>query len=191
MKKSFIVPLIMVLAAAAAYGQEATSFVLGKTIQANSMGTGTQMGRLVSVNILVKKVSDATERQGLLEAFLAKGNEGLVNALSKMESKGRLAITGTLGYDVAFIREIHNKDGSFEVRLITNRPLRFGEVWADSRSADYELSALVIRFTKDNKGKWKGEGQLGPACIFKINKERQLEVEFRTFPWNLTNAAIR
>ena len=115
----------------------------------------------------------------------------MLSALSKMRSKGRISITGTLGYDIAFIREIHNQDGTLSVRLITNRPLRFGEVWADTRSADYELSALVLTFTKDKKGKWKGQGTLGPACIFKINKERQLEIEYRTFPWELKDVRIR
>jgi len=31
-------------------------------------------------------------------ATSARQNEGLVNALSKMKSKGRISVTGTLGY---------------------------------------------------------------------------------------------
>lgn len=183
--------MVLLTTAVSSYGQATQSFIKGKMIQANSFGTGTQMGRLVSIDVRVQETSTPDERQGLIEAFAAKGNEGLVNALSKMKSKGRLSITGTLGYDIAFIREIHNPDGSLSVRLITNRPLRFGEVWADTRSADYELSALILTFTKDKKGKWKGQGVLGPACLFKINKEKQLEIEYRTFPWDLKNVVIR
>jgi hypothetical protein len=186
-----LVWLVLAVAAVNTYGQSAQSFIKGKTIQANSFGTGTQMGRLVSIDVRVQETSTPDERQGLIEAFAAKGNEGLVNALSKMKSKGRISITGTLGYDIAFIREIHNKDGTLSVRLITNRPLRFGEVWADTRSGDYELSALILTFSKDKKGKWKGQGVLGPACLFKINKEKQLEIEYRTFPWDLKDVRIR
>ena len=196
MKRSLMITggfvwMVVLTTAVSSYGQAAQSFIKVKMIQANSFGTGTQMGRLVSIDVRVQETSTPDERQGLIEAFAAKGNEGLVNALSKMRSKGRISITGTLGYDIAFIREIHNQDGTLSVRLITNRPLRFGEVWADTRSADYELSALVLTFTKDKKGKWKGQGTLGPACIFKINKERQLEIEYRTFPWELKDVRIR
>lgn len=72
----------------------------------------------------------------LLTAFAEKGNEGLVNALAKMKSKGRLAITGTLGGDLAYIRSFPQPDGSTRTRMVTNRLLRFGEVWADTRSSD-------------------------------------------------------
>ena len=36
--------------------------------------------------------------QGGTTATSARQNEGLVNALSKMKSKGRISVTGTLGY---------------------------------------------------------------------------------------------
>ena len=62
-------------------------------IQATAMGTMTQMGRLFSVNLIIEEVSSDQERAGLLEAFQAKGNEGLQNALEKMHAKGRMAIT--------------------------------------------------------------------------------------------------
>src|SRR3954464_2528006 len=95
-KTAGICCLFSMLLAAAAYGQAQHSNIKGKTIQASSMGTGTQMGRLVNINVIVEKLSTAEERQGLIEAFAAKGNEGLVNALEKMKAKGRIAVTGTL-----------------------------------------------------------------------------------------------
>jgi len=43
-----------------------------------------------------------------------------------MHSKGRIAITGTLGYDISFVRKIPTADG-YKIRFLTNRPSRFGE----------------------------------------------------------------
>jgi len=122
------------------------------------------------------------------EAFKQKGNEGLVNALSKMSSKGRVAISGTLGGDVAFARKFKMPDGSTRIRLVTNRLLRFGEVWADTRWTDYELFVMEI-ILSPKKG--KSSGTLLPASQLKINKEGQLEMELYQNPWNLVNVMVR
>src|SRR4029077_3661517 len=146
---------------------------------------------LFAVNIRINRLSTAAERQALIESFTAKGNQGLVNALSKMESKGRLSLPSTVGYDINFIREIRNKDGSITFRLITDRPIAIGELWSSSRSMDYSLTAIEITFTRDKKGKFKGTGVLLPACEFKLDKNNRLEIEARQNPWNLTHVQIR
>src|ERR1051326_3904928 len=65
-------------------------------IQSEAMGQAQQLGRMFSINLIINEFSTAEDQQVLLEAFNSKKNEGLVNALSKMKSKGRIAITGTL-----------------------------------------------------------------------------------------------
>jgi hypothetical protein len=157
-------------------------------IQATAMGTSTQMGRVVSVNLIIEELSSDAERTGLLEAFQQKGNEGLVNALSKMKSKGRMSITGTLGYDVAYIKLFPQPDGTTILRMVTDRPLRFGEVWADSRSSDYEVSGVEIIIHKDKKNH---TGTLYPACRLKMNKQNELELELYQNPWKLVNIMKR
>ena len=160
-------------------------------IQAQAYGTSTQMGRTFNVTVIIEEFSTPDDQKALLAAFTEKGNEGLVNALSKMHTKGRLLVTGTLGYDVSYIREFKQPDGSTKIRLVTNRPLRFGEVWSDSRSTDYNLSGLEIVFAKDKKGKMKGTGTLAPACQFKMDKDNQIELELFQNPWRLDNVMIR
>ena len=157
-------------------------------IQATAMGQSQQMGRLFSVNIWIEELSTPQDQKALLEAFNAKGNEGLVNALSKMRSKGRVAITGTLGYDVNYIRRFKQPDGSTVIRLVTDRPLQFGEVWADTRSSDYSLSGIEIIIPPDKK---KSSGTLLPACQFKLDKNKHLEIEAFQNPWKLTNISRR
>src|SRR5687768_12518834 len=67
-------------------------------IQAQAMGQAQQLGRNFSVNIIIEEFSTNDDQKAILEAFNQKQNEGLVNALHKMKSKGRISITGTLGY---------------------------------------------------------------------------------------------
>jgi len=157
-------------------------------IQAQAMGTSTQMGRSASVTLIIEQLSTDEERAGLIEAFQQKGNEGLVNALSKMHSKGRMSVTGTLGYDVAYIKTFQQPDGSTVLRMVTDRPLRFGEVWSDSRSSDYNVSAIEITISKDKK---KKTGTLYPAVELKMNKENQLELNLFQNPWKLVNIMKR
>jgi len=157
-------------------------------IQGTAMGQSQQLGRMFSFNLHIKELSTAADQKALLDAFSAKGNEGLVNALSKMKSKGRISITGTLGYDVNYIRRFQKPDGSMVIRAVTDRPITFGENWSDSRSSDYNLSGIEIVISADRK---KNSGTLLPACQFKIDKENQLEIEAFQNPWKLTNIMRR
>jgi hypothetical protein len=157
-------------------------------IQANAMGTSTQLGRSMAINIYINELSSASDQKALLEAFQARGNEGLVNAVSKMSGKGRIAIVGTLGYDVNYVRRFNQPDGSTVLRMVTDRPITFGENWHDTRSREYNLSAVEITFSADRK---KNSGVLLPACEFKINKQNQLEIEAYQNPWKLTNIMRR
>jgi hypothetical protein len=158
------------------------------TIQAQAMGTSTQMGRNANVTLIIEELTTNDERAGLLEAFQHKGNEGLVNALSKMKSKGRMSVTGTLGYDVAYAKIFPQPDGSTVLRMVTDRPLFFGEVWSSSRSSDYELAGIEIVISKDKK---KNSGTLYPAARLKLNKNNEVELQLYQNPWNLVNIMKR
>lgn len=159
-----------------------------EVFQAQAQGKGTNSGRSVNVTINIGEYSTPEERQVLVEAFDKSGSEGLFNALEKMPSKGRIAVTGTLGYDVSFIRKIPT-DSGFKLRVLTNRPITFGENWTNSRSSDYNLSALELDFINE---KDKSTGVLLPACMFKIDKKTQeLVIENYRDPWQLVNIMDR
>lgn len=153
-------------------------------IEATAQGTSTQLGRMVSIQILIEEYSTPEDQKALIEAFEQKGQQGVYHALDKMKSKGRIMIPGTLGYDIHYIREFAMPDGSRKIRLVTDRPIRFGEAWADSRSEDYNLSAAEI-IISPTKG--KSSGTLLPACQFKIDKEKELQIENYQNPWKLGN----
>ena len=162
---------------------------LHEEYQAQAMGQGTQLGQNFNVTVHLEQYSTPEERQVLVDAFEKAGSQGLYNALNKMHAKGHIAITGTLGYDIVFARAIPNPDGT-KLRILTNRPVTFGEAWTDSRSMDYNLSAVELDLNKENQK--KNTGVLLPACQFKINnKTHELEIENYQNPWKLADGMDR
>ena len=155
-----------------------------ETIDATAMGTSTQMGKLVNVKVTIYEYSTDEDRQILVEAFTKGQNQGLVNALTKMKSVGRIAITGTIGYDLSFIRLVPTPTGR-KIRFVTNRLLRIGESYYNTQSTAYNLTAGEIEINDSDKD--KSSGVLYPAAQLVINKEGQLEFNLRENAWKLTN----
>jgi hypothetical protein len=156
--------------------------------QAQAYGTSTQLGRTFNVTINIEQYSTPDERQVLLDAFQKAGSKGLSNALEKMHAKGRLAVTGTLGYDISFARKIPTADG-YTIRVLTNRPIRFGEAWYNGRSLDYNLSFIELQIS-DQKD--KSTGTLLPAVQFTVDKKTgEIVAENYQNPFKLQNIMNR
>ena len=171
--------LVVLLSIAASSGFARDKY---ETIQAQAYGTSTQLGQNIGITVTIYEFSTPENRQALVEAFTKGQNQGLVNALSKMPAVGRIAITGTLGYDLSFIREIPTPTGR-KIRFVTNRQIRFGEAWADTQSQAYNLTAGEFDLNSTDKG--KSTGILYPAAQLIIDKEGQLQFELRQNPWRL------
>jgi len=185
-----IVPLVacgLLLAASLAGGRPASQPVhpddksQREYYQAQAYGTGTQMGRTVNVSILINQYSTPEDQKVLLNAFTTKGMFGLTNALNKMKSKGRIAITGTLGYDLAYIRSFKTEQGR-KIRVVTDRPITFAEMRESTRSSDYSMSAAELDLNDEES---KSTGTLLPLCKLNVNKQGELEIEAFQNPWTL------
>jgi hypothetical protein len=155
-----------------------------ETIEATAMGTSTQMGSEFSVTLNIDDYSTQADKQILVEAFQKGGDKGLVNALSKMKAAGHIEVTGTLGYDCSYIQMIPTPTGR-KIRFVTNRPLRFGEVYWDTRSSDYNLTAG--EFDLNDTDKSKSTGKLYPAAELVIDKQGELQMNLIGNPYNLVN----
>jgi len=161
---------------------------LREVYQAQARGQGPQLGRTFNITLNLEGYSTPEERQVLIDAFKTAGSQGLFNALNKMKSKGRMAITGTLGYDVSYVRKLPVA-GGFKLRVLTNRPITFGENWTNSRSSDYNLSALELDL---NTQTGKGTGVLMPATQFKIDaKTGEVTIEAFQNPWTIVSVEDR
>lgn len=161
---------------------------LNEVYQAQAMGTLTQMGKTFNVTVNIQRYSTMAERQILIDSFNKAGSQGLYNALEKMPAMGRIAITGTLGYDINFARKVQTPTG-YTIRVLGNRPIGFTEAWIDGRSMDYNLSYLELNVADNQKD---STGTLLPAVQFVIDKKTG-ELTSNTFqnPWKLFNIMDR
>jgi hypothetical protein len=155
-----------------------------ETIEASAMGTGTQLGGVVGITLNIYDYSTRADRQMLTQAFDKGQNQGLVNALSKMKAAGHIEVTGTLGYDCSYIRMVTTPTGR-KIRFVTNRLLRFGEVYWDTRSTAYNLTAG--EFDLNDTDKSKSTGVLYPAAEFAIDKQGELQINLIGNPWKLVD----
>jgi hypothetical protein len=158
-------------------------------IQATAMGTSTQLGKMANVNIHINQFSTQEDRKALIDAFERSGQEGLVDVLEDMKPKGRVRFaSGGVGNDVKYIIELPPDKGRRHIRLVTDRTLAFGELYASTRSKEYSVGAIDLFLTPDGKG---SEGTALPACKMKVDKKtQQIEIETYQNPWNLTNLMI-
>jgi len=155
-----------------------------ETIDATATGTQTEAGKEFDVTLVIYQYSTPADRRVLVEAFQKGKNEGLYNALSKMKAVSHIAITGTLGYDVSYIRLIPTPTGR-KLRFVTNRLLRFGELYWDTLSASYNLTAGELNL--DDQDKTKSTGVLYPAAEFAMDKLGTLQINLIGSPWKLSN----
>src|SRR5260370_32271194 len=155
-----------------------------ETIDATAMGTSTQMGKTVSVKVIINRFSTEQDRQVLIDAFKNGQSQGLVKALEDMKPVGRIAITGTVGTDLAYIALIPSPTGR-KIRFATNRPIRFAEAYNAGPSTAFNLTAG--EFDLNDSDKKKSGGVLYPAAQLIINKQGQLQFELRQNPWKLVN----
>jgi len=176
---SLLVSLLMI-ASVPSFGQRAST----ETIDATAFGTSTQMGRNFGIKIMIYEFSTPEDRDILVQAFQKGQNDGLVNALEKMRSVGRIQIPGTVGYDLSFILEILTPTGK-TIRFVTNRKIAFGESYWDTQTKSFNLTAGEINI--NDKDKSKSDGVLFPAAQLIVNKEGELQWELNQNAWRLTN----
>ena len=171
---------LLMIAGIPALGQRKSS----ETIDATAFGSSTQLGRNFGVKIIIYEFSSPEDRDILVQAFQKGQNDGMVNALEKMKSVGRITIPGTLGFDLSFIREIITPTGR-TIRFVTNRKIAFGESYWDSQTRSFNLTAGEINI--NDKEKDKSGGVLFPAAQLIINKEGELQWELNQNEWKLVN----
>jgi len=171
---------LVVIGSVPGFGQRGKT----ETIDATAFGTSTQMGRNFGVKLIIYEFSSPEDRDILVQAFQQGQNDGLVNALEKMKSVGRIQIPGTIGYDVSFIREILTPTGR-TIRFVTNRKIAFGESYWSTQTKSFNLTAGEIKI--NDKDKDKSDGVLFPATQLIVNKEGELQWELNQNAWRLTN----
>jgi hypothetical protein len=155
-----------------------------ETIEASAMGTGTQLGQVIGVTLNIYEYSTPADRQLLVQAFNQGKDQGLVNALQKMKAVGHIEITGTLGYDCSYIKMIPTPTGR-KIRFVTNRLIRFGEVYWDRQTQEYNLTGGELDLNDSDKS--KSTGVLYPEAMLVIDKEGHLQIDLNQNAWKLSD----
>jgi hypothetical protein len=155
-----------------------------ETIDAQAFGTSTQMGQNIGVTLNIYEFSTPADRVVLVQAFEAGQNKGLVNALQKMKAVGHVEITGTLGYDCAYIKMTPTPTGR-KIVFVTNRKISFGEAFRDSPTMSFDLTAGELDINDQDKS--KSTGVLYPAAQIVLDKEGKLQLDLNQNPWRLVD----
>jgi hypothetical protein len=155
-----------------------------ETLEAQAFGTGTQMGQNIGVTLNIYEFSTPADRVTLVQAFEKGQNQGLVSALQKMKAVGHVEITGTLGYDCAYIKMTPTPTGR-KIVFVTNRLIRFGEAYFDTQSQSFNLTAGVFELNTQDKS--KSTGMLYPQAQLILDKQGQLQLDLAQNPWRLSD----
>ena len=176
---SLLIGLLMIVTVPG-FGQRGVT----ETIDATAFGTSTQLGRQFGVKIIIYEFSNPEDRDILVQAYQQGQNDGLVNALEKMRSVGRITIPGTIGFDLSYIREIITPTGR-TIRFVTNRKIAFGESYWSTQTKSFNLTAGEINI--NDKDKSKSGGVLFPAAQLVVNQDGELQWDLNQNPWKLVN----
>jgi hypothetical protein len=155
-----------------------------ETVEAQAFGTGTQLGQNIGVTLNIYEFSTPADRVTLLQAYEKGQNQGLVNALQRMKAVGHVEITGTLGYDCAYIKMTPTPTGR-KIVFVTNRQIRFGEAFFDTQSQSFNLTAGELEINDSDKS--KSTGVVYPAAQLILDKEGKLQLDLSQNPWRLSD----
>ena len=136
-----------------------------------SIVSGPGSGTVRPITIYISDYSTDAEANMLTGAFADGGSKMLFKALTKLKTKGRIAPSGSVGYQIRFIRSVDTPNGR-KVTMLTDRPIGFLEAYYGTRSKDYQYG--LVELTLNDNG--KGEGSLIYAAKVAIRGDT-IEVE--------------
>ncbi|MEK6302679.1 MAG: hypothetical protein AABO41_18360 [Acidobacteriota bacterium] len=137
-----------------------------------SIVSGPGAGTVRPITIYISDYSTEAEAKMLAGAFADGGSKMLFKVLTKMKSKGRIAPTGSVGYQIRFIRSTDTPNGR-KVVMLTDRPIGFLEAYYGTRSKDYQYGLVELNLNDNGKG----EGSLIYAAKVKAIRGDTIEVE--------------
>jgi hypothetical protein len=146
--------------------------------------SGSVAGKSFGLNVYVEALTSDGDVEELAATLRHQGQDGLISALEKVNDKGRVAPTGSVGTGMRIVRIHPTKDGGQHIVLATNRPISFPELYNGTRSTNYKIGIVVLDVDKDGKG----TGSFAPLCKVKFNKKNELEIEhYGQKPFRLAN----
>ena len=140
-------------------------------------------GSTANLDIRISGYTPESEAAQLRKTLLEQGPDALLKALSKIKSKGKVSLSGHIGfYDLKFIRSIPTEKGR-RILAVTDRPIQFLEAYYSGRSMDYTFGMMQVDLenkSKDEEGskpRESGQGILIFAGKVKVLESNKVEIE--------------
>jgi len=166
----------------------------GWALNMSNIATGANQ----SIRINIDRWSSASQRQHLIDTFLAKKQDGLLSALEKQPEMGRFNFPGymgpdpnnvmRLGTDIRYAMNFAGEDGGRRIVIITPRVIGFREAANQPRTVDYPFTLFEMRFN----GAGKGEGKMAYETQINFDKKKNtVELEnYSSEPVRLNNLEL-
>ena len=149
----------------------------GWALNMSNIATGANQ----SIRINIDKWSSPSQRQQLIDTFLAKKQDGLLSALEKQPEMGRFNFPGymgpdpnnvmRLGTDIRYAMNFAGEDGGRRIVIITPRVIGFREAANQPRTVDYPFTLFEMRFN----GAGKGEGKMAYETQINFDKKKNTD----------------
>ena len=148
---------------------------------------GAAAGKSFGFTVYITQWTTAEQVKAFTDTLRENGPDGLVKAFDKTKDVGRVSPTGFVGNSFRFARATPTQGGGMHIVMVTDRPMRFWEVYNSGRSTQYPFGIIVLNV--DSTG--KGTGTLAPICKIKFNKKNELEIEnYGQKPLRLVNVRL-
>ena len=166
----------------------------GWALNMSNIATGANQ----SIRINIDKWSSPSQRQHLIDTFLAKKQDGLLSALEKQPEMGRFNFPGymgpdpnnvmRLGTDIRYAMNFAGEDGGRRIVIITPRVIGFREAANQPRTVDYPFTLFEMRFNQAGKG----EGKMAYETQINFDKKKNtVELEnYSSEPVRLNNLEL-
>lgn len=126
-----------------------------------------------TVDIVIDRFSTDSERDRLREAFKAREQDGLLEALQKLPAVGYLTTPGSLRYDLRFARQRPLPEGGRRIFLLTDRRITAWEAMAGARTLDYPFTLIQLQLDKNHRG----VGKMNIAARITGSEDTVVEIE--------------
>ena len=182
MRKLTVLVLFAVLCGAAlvaAPAESSSNAVFSERVNGTVVGiSGRLAGRSRPFSLIINSYTPANQVRELNEALARDGQDGLLNALSKMNA-GRIQVGSGIGVPANAIIVDPWEDGGRKLTVFYERNLSFFELRYGTRSEMYRVGYAELFLDRNGKG----EGTLIPAARVRLKDGNVWEVEdFGVFP---------
>ena len=136
-------------------------------------------GTSTVVTMHVTRWSSDAERTALLTVLIEKGQEEFVKALRKEKEAGWFRSTSRARMRSAFPSvRVHyayqfEEGGKRQITLVTDRPIGAREAMANTRTMDYDVTAIQFEVPADKNSKEKGKGMFAVGIELGYDKEKK------------------